>query len=90
MIEIVELHRVKHTGPCWAEVEKGDGLVWSSGAIYIVDSIGVDDGKHVTYVLKCIVPRLNDSRDQEFGSLAHLHAKKSDPLPNHITLVKPT
>lgn len=88
MIEIA-LDPFQYDGPVWNSLAVGDGIVWNeSGALYIVKERAIDDGKSVTFILQCVTP--GPVSDHGYGSLCQWNVSKFEPIPHHITLVKPS
>ena len=87
MIEVVELGLERSEEPCWEDVVAGDGLLYPDGALFIVESVGVIDRTHVSFMVRCVVP-------PELGSFETGHAgglgrpRNASLASMGITLVK--
>lgn len=83
MIDIIKLWPHCSPVPLWGELHVGDGLSYPDGALYHVTARAVDDGKQVTFMMRCIVPPALG--DYDYGDTVILSADKNTPLPVGVT-----
>jgi hypothetical protein len=83
MISIVELGCSRPSGPTWGDVRAGDGVSYPDGALFIVDARAVDDGKQVTFLMRCVVSPT--SIGYKYGDVVLLSKENREPLPEGVT-----
>lgn len=72
--------------PTWGEIQAGDGVSSADGALYIVDARAVDDGKHVTFLMRVVVPPAIG--DYDYGDVIMFYTEKCVPLPEGVTYTR--
>jgi hypothetical protein len=83
MISIVELGCSRPSGPTWGDVRAGDGVSYADGSLFIVDARAVDDGKQVTFMMRCVVPP--SVGDYCYGDIVLLSMENNTALPEGVT-----
>lgn len=75
-----------HDGPTWDYLEKGDGLSYPDGALYVVEERVLEDRVQVTYLMRCVVPR--QGVDEHFNDSVILSRPRREAMPPDVSIVK--
>jgi hypothetical protein len=83
MISIIELWGSHSQSPTWGDIQAGDGVSYPDGSLFIVDARAMDDGKQVTFLMRCVVSPT--AFDYQYNDVVALSKENNEPLPEGVT-----
>ncbi len=85
---IVKDARDTHGLPRWRDLDVGNGLTYADGSLFIIESREINDKKHVTFLVRCVVP--SEDSVLRYSDLGMLTCEINSLIPEGCSIVRST